>query len=81
MHPSGYQKRYMLYLWYIMPRSKGGVFVEIHFPEKIRAELTKVNKLHVNYLKSVYCERRILLLIKLLLQLVNKFHLFLRLFQ
>lgn len=80
MHPPGNQEYYMLDLWYIMPRSKGGVFVGMHFPKKIRVELTKVNKLRVTCLKSYCCDDAILLSVKLSIPGVNKFHMFLHLF-
>jgi len=77
MYPPGYYRYWMLDLWYMIPRSKGGVFVGRYFPKEILFRLTKVNKPSVIYLKSVCCGYVILLLIKLQVRMVNKICLFL----
>lgn len=80
MRLPGCLKYWMLYLWYMIPRSKGGVFVGRYFPKEILFQLTIVNKPSVKCLKSIDCKRGELLLVKLLVVPVNKLSLFLPLF-
>lgn len=70
----------MLDLWYIMPRSQGGVFVAGFFLTEIWFGLTIVNKPHVTCLKSYGCSKGILPLIKASVLTVNKSSLFFALF-
>lgn len=54
------------------PRSRGGFFIPGIFQEKMRAELTKVNKLMVTGLLSMYCKVAISLADKPYCVRVNK---------
>lgn len=76
MHPPGCLKYWLLDLWYIIPRSQGGVFVAGCFSTEKWFGLTIVNKPYVTCLKSNCCNFRVLPLIKVPGGAVNKFSLF-----
>lgn len=59
------------------PRPIGGFFIPGTFPKKIRAGLTKVNKLVLIRYKSISCEGRVLPVVTLCSSIVNNFGQFL----